>query len=292
MKSQRIERIPISEIRVVNPRARNPIAFRSIINNIKAVGLKKPITVARCKPTEKGIRYELVCGQGRLEAVAATGGKNIPALITDAPRRERFLMSLIENIARKRPRGSELFREVKRLKKLRYRNSAIGEIFGLGHTYVEGIVRLAKCGEERLVEAVEAGTIPLSIAVKIATSGGKEIQRTLNDAYKNGEIRGAKLRAVERLLATRSRESKPAGKAAAKALSGAELLKEYESFTDQQRALVKRASLVHERLAILTASMNQLLADSEFLRLLRAEGLDSMPEPLISRLEKSKEVRL
>src|SRR5271157_2634273 len=99
MKTQQIERIPISQIRVVNPRSRNKIAFRMIINNIKAIGLKKPITVSRCKPDKNGICYELVCGQGRLEAVASLGSKDIPAIISDAPRRERYLMSLVENIA-------------------------------------------------------------------------------------------------------------------------------------------------------------------------------------------------
>lgn len=290
MKTQHIERIPISQIRVVNPRSRNKIAFRMIINNIKAVGLKKPITVSKCKSEKNGICYELVCGQGRLEAVASLGSKDIPAIISDAPRRERFLMSLVENIARKKPRGSELLREVQRLKRARYRNSVIAEMLGMGHTYIDGVVRLIKCGEERLVEQVEAGTIPLSIAVKIAISGGKEIQRVLNEAYQNGDLRGAKLRAVERLLANRSAASNPEnGKTAA--LSGPELLKEYETHTERQRAVVQRASIVHERLAILATSIKQLLGDVQFVRLLRSEGLDTMPEQLMLRVKREAEVR-
>jgi len=283
MKTQRIERIPISQIRVVNPRSRNKIAFRMIINNIKAIGLKKPITVFKCKPDQSGARYELVCGQGRLEAVASLGGKDIPAIITDAPRKERYLMSLIENVARKKPRGSELLREVRRLKTARYRNSVIAEMLGLGHTYIDGVVRLLKCGEDRLVEQVEAGTVPLSIAVEIAISGGKDIQRTLNEAYQRGDLRGAKLRAVERLLIARSTQSNPASDAKV-TVSGPQLVKEYEAYTKRQRAVVKRAAIVHERLAILTASMKQLLADAHFVRLLRGEGLDTMPEQLMARV--------
>ena len=284
MKEQKIQRIPISEIRVVNPRSRNKIAFRSIINSIGTIGLKKPITVARCKPDKDGTCYELACGQGRLEAVASLGDKDIPAIMTDAPRSERYLMSLIENIARKRPRGSELLREVQRLKQARYTNAAIAEMLGLGHTYVDGIARLAKCGESQLVEQVEAGTIPLSIAVKIATSGSAEIQRVLNTAYQKGDLRGAKLRAVERLVSARSaRRSSPDQPKVT--LSGPELLKEYEAHTDRQRAVVKRASIVHERLAILSASMKTLLADPRFTRLLRTERLDMMPEQLLIRVK-------
>jgi ParB family chromosome partitioning protein len=48
MKSaQRIEQIPIKEIRIVNPRSRNRVTFQGIVNNIANVGLKKPITVFR-----------------------------------------------------------------------------------------------------------------------------------------------------------------------------------------------------------------------------------------------------
>ena len=282
MKSHHIERIPIAQIRVVNPRFRNPIAFRIIVNNIGAVGLKKPITVFRRKPAKDGTCYDLVCGQGRLEAIAALGGRDIAAIVTDAMRKERYLMSLVENIARKRPRSSELLQEVRRLKKAGYKHAGIAEMLGLGHTYIDGIVKLLNCGEDQLVEQVEAGTIPLSIAIKIATAGCKEVQRAMNEAYQSGDLRGAKLRAVERLVATRSRKNGQTDEAKTK-LSRGDLLQEYEAFTEHQRALVKRASIVHERLAILTASMRTLLADSQFVRLLLNEGLDTMPEQLASR---------
>src|SRR5882724_5476372 len=116
MKTQHIDRIPISQIRVVNPRSRNKMTFRVIVNNIQAVGLKKPITVFRRKLAKDGTCYDLVFGQGRLEAVAALGSRDVPAIVTEASRKERYLMSLVENIARKRPRGSELLHEVRRLK--------------------------------------------------------------------------------------------------------------------------------------------------------------------------------
>ena len=52
MKTQHIERIPVAQIRIVNPRSRNQFAFRAIINNIKAVGLKKLLSPSvRASPT-------------------------------------------------------------------------------------------------------------------------------------------------------------------------------------------------------------------------------------------------
>jgi ParB family chromosome partitioning protein len=282
MKSQPIEKIPIAEIRVMNPRSRNRKTFRGIVNNIGVVGLKKPITVF-CRELDKdGTRYDLVCGQGRLEAVAALGSKVIPAIFTDAPLKERYLMSLIENVARKRPPLSDLLREVRRLKDGGDSNASIARKLGMGHTYVEGIVRLLKCGEDRLVELVEAGTLPLSVAAKIATADSVEIQRALSDAYDKGELRGAKLFAVQRIITRRTKQDDAAGPKVI--LSRRDLTQEYERQTQRHRELVARATVVRERLALLAAALKNLMADEKFFRALRSEGLDAMPAQLAERL--------
>lgn len=144
MKPHSIERIPIAEIRVVNPRSRNKITFRGIINNIGLVGLKKPITVFRRSMDVDGTQYDLVCGQGRMEAVAALGGSEIPAIVTDAPKKERYLMSLVENVARRQPPHSDLLKEIRSLQKRGYSKAAIGEKLGLAHTYMDGVFHLLK----------------------------------------------------------------------------------------------------------------------------------------------------
>ena len=103
MNKSEIEHIPIAEIRVVNPRTRNKTKFQEIVASIAEVGLKKPITVSRRELDSDGTRYDLVCGQGRMEACRALGETTIPAVLSDASREERLLMSLVENIARRHP---------------------------------------------------------------------------------------------------------------------------------------------------------------------------------------------
>ncbi len=286
MIKKHIEIIPIAEIRVVNPRARNRMTFRGIVSNIGTVGLKKPITVFRREMAADGTQYDLVCGEGRMDALAALGATTVPAIITTAPLKDRFLMSLIENIARKRPPQSDLLREVRSLQERGYKNSEIAEKLGMGHTYVDGIVQLLHRGEDRLVEQVEAGTVPLSVAIQIATAGSDEVQRALSEAYDKGDLRGAKLRAVQYLIAQRSAKKRTSPNAAApnRKTSTGDLAKEYELHTQRQRALVKRAAVVHERLALISAALKRLLADERFVALLRAEALDTMPAPLASRL--------
>jgi ParB family transcriptional regulator, chromosome partitioning protein len=87
--------IPIDKILVVNPRTRNKIICTDIIKDISRVGLQKPITVSQQEGTNGDPTYDLVCGQGRLEAFAASGAKEIPAFVVSASKEDRLLMELI-----------------------------------------------------------------------------------------------------------------------------------------------------------------------------------------------------
>ena len=80
---QKIEMVPISQITVINPRARNRRLHREIIENIEVIGLKRPITVSR-RQGEIPARYDTVCGEGRLEAFRILGAREIPAVVTEA----------------------------------------------------------------------------------------------------------------------------------------------------------------------------------------------------------------
>jgi ParB family transcriptional regulator, chromosome partitioning protein len=283
MKPQPIESIPIAEIRVVNPRSRNRTKFREIVKNIGAVGLKKPILVVRRELEADGTRYDLVCGQGRLEALAALGATEIPAMITTASAANRYLMSLVENIARKQPPHRDLLIEVRELQKRGYTKKEISAKLGMGRAYIEGVLRLLRSGETDLVEKVASGTVPLTIAVQIATAGGDAVQNAMMEAYEKGELRGGKLRVVQRLIASRFARQRPENEKALD-LSRQELAQTYEQHTARQRDLIRKADSVEECLAILTAAMKQLFADAAFVNLLRREGLDTMPEPLATRI--------
>jgi ParB family chromosome partitioning protein len=122
MKEQHVERIPIDQIHIANPRSRSQGKWQVIVANVREVGLKKPITVVRRKElSEDGKLFDLVCGQGRIEAFVALGETTIPAIITEASREDQFLMSLVENIARRPTSNREIIREVRALRERGYR---------------------------------------------------------------------------------------------------------------------------------------------------------------------------
>ena len=107
-----VEMIPVDRITVLNPRDRNKKVFRQIVDSISKVGLKKPITVSFCKTSNEDATYELVCGQGRLEAFISLGQQEIPAIVVDVSEEDRLIMSLVENLARRQHRPMELLQDI------------------------------------------------------------------------------------------------------------------------------------------------------------------------------------
>jgi ParB family transcriptional regulator, chromosome partitioning protein len=286
VNEKKIEWIPIAEIRVVNPRSRNKIKFQLIVSSIEAIGLKKPITVSRRALEPDGTRYDLVCGQGRLEAMTALGQAMIPALVTEASREERYLMSLVENIARRPPSNRDLVREVRSLLQRNYKTTEIARKLGMDRAYVNAVVHLISNGEESLIAAAEAGRLPISVAVMIAGGDDHEVQQALADAYEQGTLRGDKLSAVKRMITQRIAKQREMGKAnlTQRALTGKALVREYQHKIREQKGLIKKANTTKDQLLLLTSAVRQLLSDEHFVTLLRAENLADLPEQLAERL--------
>jgi ParB family transcriptional regulator, chromosome partitioning protein len=282
-----IEWIPIAEIRVVNPRSRSKTRFHDIVANIAAIGLKRPITVARRELDPDGTRYDLTCGQGRMEACRLLGETTIPAVVSDASREEQLLMSLVENIARHPPSNRDLIREVKNLRGRNYKAEEIAGKLGLDRAYVYGIIHLVEHSEAALVQAVEGGRLPISVAVEIATGNDHEVQLALSEAYQKGDLRGARLKNAKQIVAQRIARQRKAGKTAQtrRKITGETLVREYKDRIREQRQLVKKANRTKEQLLLLITAIRRLLTDDHFVTLLRAENLSDMPEQLATRIK-------
>ena len=205
-RPQHLRMIPIDRIEVLNPRARNKRLHREIVDNINAVGLKRPVTVRRHPDDPE--RYDLVCGEGRLEAFRLLGQEKIPAVVIEAEEADCMVMSLVENIARRQHRPIDLMLEIGNLHQRGYTDVDIAEKIGCTQSWVNMIVTLLERGEERLVAAVETGLIPVSLAVDIARAKGDDVQALLMDAYEAGQIKGKKLGKIRRLLDQRLSQRK------------------------------------------------------------------------------------
>ncbi len=150
---EEVKIIPIESIRILNPRYRDQKKFQAIIQSIKNLGLKKPITVSLRTPDEGDAPgYDLVAGQGRIEAFMALGHKEIPAIVVAISKEDRLLKSLVENMARRFPAPMDMIAEIQRLKVEGYSNTAIGEKLDVSNTTVGELLTLMNSGEERLLE--------------------------------------------------------------------------------------------------------------------------------------------
>jgi ParB family chromosome partitioning protein len=150
---------------------------------------------------------------------------------------------------------------------------------------------LLEKGEERLVTAVEAGILPLNMAIEIAKSSDEDVQHALTQAYTEKKLRGKKLVAVRRIIEQRRRSGKHIHDSrfgrrdgAKRPLTGESIIRVYRQEADKQKLLVKKAEVTQSRLLFIVEAIRELRDDENFANLLRAESLDSMPAFLEERI--------
>jgi len=283
-----VEMIPIDKIKILNPRDRNKKKFQRIVDNIANIGLKRPITVSKRQNNNGGKIFNLVCGQGRLEAYIALGEERIPAIIKNISREECFLMSLIENLARRRQLTIEYVKQIGVLSDRGYTCSVIAKKIDTNPEYVRGILRLLKSGEERLIAAVENEQIPISIAVQISAAKDENAQVALLEAYESNKLRGRALIKVRNLIEKRKLQGKSLfggiPKGTRSNYSADSLVRTYKRETERHRLLTKKAKICETRLLFIVTALKELFADENYNNLLRAEELNTMPKYLIDEI--------
>jgi ParB family chromosome partitioning protein len=282
--AETVEMVPVDAITVLNPRARNKQVFEALVTSIAHLGLKMPITVSR---RQDGTGFDLVCGQGRLEAFLALGQHEIPAIVVQADEEDCLVMSLVENLARRQHTPLELLRDIGALKQRGYSVPEIATKTDLSPEYVYAICYLFEHGEEKLLAGVERGIIPPSVAIEIAKAKDGDVQDALAEAYESKALPGNQLLAIRRIIEQRNASGKGVQGArgvSRKRVTSDSLVRAYLRETDRQKTLIKKATLAQSRLLFLANAVRKLLADEHFATLLRAEGLTTMPKPLAERL--------
>lgn len=283
--------IPVNEINVVNTRTRGKEKFKEIVASIARLGLKKPVTVTPAGGKHGNGKYDLVFGEGRLLAYRTLGHAMIPARIRNLSAEDVFLMSLVENMARRQARAPELMGEIAAMKERGYTVSQIAAKTDLTNKYVTGVLRLLSHGEHALITAVEKRRVPLCVAIEIATSDDKGVQKALHDAYEQNLLRGAKLMKVREFIDKRraAMQGHKANEEDREAVSARKMLQAYREETARQQGVVKQAQTCQRNLLYVASALKRLVADDNFINLLRAESLDSMPQYLAERVLQPKE---
>ncbi|BBB07851.1 ParB/RepB/Spo0J family partition protein [Sphingopyxis sp. EG6] len=290
LPAQRVEMIPIDCITIVNPRLRNKKGFKDIVDNIADIGLKRPITVTARQGPE-GPLYDLVCGQGRLEAFRQLGQTEVPALIVTADAQDCLVASLVENCARRQHQAVDLLQDIVGMRKRGHSDSDIAEKTGLTTYYVSSIAKLLEQGERRLVAAVEAGYLPISVALEICESDDQGVQAALHKAYEGKLLRGRSLIAARRLVEVRKRSGKSTNlekRLRKQSMTPEALVKAFQEDTERKRMIIKKTEATRNRLVFVVEALGQLANDETFVALLEDEGLETMPKRLAERIHNTR----
>jgi ParB family transcriptional regulator, chromosome partitioning protein len=286
LPAQRVEMIPVDRVTVVNPRVRNQRNFREIVDNIAKIGLKKPITVTR-RAEAGGPFYDLVCGQGRLEAYIELGQTEVPALVVTADPEDSLIASLVENCARRKHGAIDLLQDIRGMEERGYSATEIARKTGLTKEYVNGVARLIEKGEQRLLRSVETGVIPLCVAVEIAGCEDHEVQAALSSAYEQGLLKGRRLIQARKIVEARKRRGKGLATVDQKVrqrVSADSLVKAYQEDAERKRSLIQRSQATRDRLLFIVEAIRRLASDERFMALLEDEDLSSLPANIAIRL--------
>jgi len=277
-----IRMVPLDQIRLVNPRERNRKRFTQMVENIGAVGLKKPVTA---RLAEDG-KYELVCGQGRIDALRQLGDTEIPVVVLDISHEELLIMSIIENSARLPVTTMEGVAELAALRDAGYSHVAIGRQVGLCDQHVADMLTLYDQGEERLLHAVRNGDIPLHSAVIIAECQGQPMQDALLRLQQEQHLSLPELRRLRNLITARKAFGPTSCKTGSRSkLTAESIVRAVKKEQERQREMLKKAQLCEKRLVFVINALKTIFRDDYFTTLLRAEGLTDLPRYLADAMK-------
>lgn len=275
IRERRYDEIPVDQVKVINSRNRDKEQFEMNVESIDAVGLLKPIRV-NDKFVERTGLYELICGEGRLLAHRKLGRDRVLAEIVTCTRKEAYLQSLVENIARTKPGSMDFARELKRLHDEGWDFPKIARVACKSEHYIREYIRLVEQGEERLIQGVESGVFPIKFATQVAATDDGQLQNVLMDAFDEGIVTTTNFAQARRIIAAHSRDSKKAP--AARQYTVTQLVQDIAETTRAKSSYVREAQTKENRFMTLLNGINVLWTDAAFVNLVREANLDERPE--------------
>jgi ParB family chromosome partitioning protein len=278
MKDRRREMIPVDKIKVINSRKRDEQQFALNVQSIEANGQLKDIRV-NDKFLERSGYYELICGEGRLIAHQRLGRTHIRAEVVTCTRKQAYLESLVENLARSRPGTMEFARELKNLQDEGWSHEQIAQIACRTPEYIRQYIRLVENGEERLIQGVEQGVFPISFAILVAGSDESAIQNVLMDAFDRGIVNCQNFAKARAIINSRlDRRHRSNGQGQSSDYTVATLTSDIADTTQAKELYVREAQDKETRLFALLDGLTLLWKDAELAQLLEDEGLAQRPD--------------
>mgnify|MGYP000183426322 CR=1 FL=1 len=275
-----IKMVNVADIRVINSRNREAKKYAEIRESVKTLGLKTPIVVAPRRNEDGKLYYDLACGEGRLNIYKTQGMEKIPARVIDADDADLYIMSLVENFARKQYNKTALPAEIQRLLEEGYSIMEISRKLGIPQSYASEIIKLIRKNEHQLLKAVMNGRLSIGTAVLISEcSGDEEIQRAISDAYEKKEIKAGALKYISAILKNRSDGTlmrKPVGNQQ----KGRAFVEECKRKIQEGARYLHKADIYQKNLDYIKGAFSKILKDECFVNLMHSQGMHNIPKTL------------
>lgn len=132
----------------------NEEKLKDLAQSIKQHGLAQPLLVTSTMiPSE----YELIAGERRWRACHMAGLKEVPAIVKQADAKERFELSLIENIQRENLNAIEEAKAYKRLcEEFNHTQEELSKALGKDRSVLANMMRLLSLPED-VQDAISSG---------------------------------------------------------------------------------------------------------------------------------------
>lgn len=228
-----VKEIHTDTIKFFVRRSRSPGAYSRLKESIRQLGLKQPIHVKdisswtqsdRRRPDGGQYEYELICGQGRLQAFRELGLSKIPAIVLDVPENEIVGRFLAENVMRKKLSWYEKAQLVKRDVDAGMDIENIKEKYFVTTGQVYKYLRILSKASGKLLSASEIEKLSMNQAEELISVDAKA-QEIIVDVLKEEQLERSQIRSLVR----RARELHQSGKLSKAALRA--------SLRDLQKAL-------------------------------------------------------
>jgi len=269
----RVVEIKTDEIKFFVRRSRSQGAYARLKESISAVGLKQPIHVRDISKWSHSDRrrhdgglynYELICGQGRLQAFRELELYKVPAIIIDVPEEEIVGRFLAENVMRKR---LSWFQRAQLVKEDIERGIGVEEIkkkyfVTSGHVYK--YLRILGHASSKLMRDAEIQKLSMNDAEALTSLDAKE-QEIVVEVLKEENLGSGQIRA----LVKKTKDLRQTGNLSKITLRSS--LRDLDKALSEARTLLK-LRLLHWRLG--PGNLKRLLVMPEMKLALDKESID------------------
>ena len=273
IKERCLELIPIDKIVVRISRTRDKEQFKEQVRSISELGLYQPIRVNGQHFKKRG-KYELIYGEGRLEAYRQLGETEIPAEIVYVDDEQALLEGLAENLTRAKKEVVDFMRYIFDMHKRGIHIAELARITGKSELTLTRYIDLMKNGEERLICSIEAGLISFSFAMKVIECPESEVQHFLLNEFLNGKITMRDVDSITKLLNERTAKGQ-----SNKNMKMPKLKAIIKKTTDDHKLFYEQHKVKRDDAIYLNASLTTLWKDKNFCKMISA--IKNLPTPAL-----------